>query len=235
MREAADRAQGEAALHRPLPRADRAASGRRPGGALPQSRRRGGRGRGPGARRGHVPEHGARRPDHRALGRHADLQLLRGGRRHGHGRHARDPRRRSPQQHAAADEHAAGARRHAAGVCARADDPRPGRRQALQAARRGERAAVRGGGLSAGCAAQLPGAPRLVARRPGSVHARGDDRGLRHPRRQQGRLGLQSREAAVAQPAAHDARQPGGAGAAPARAAAPPRAATATTSRCSRA
>ena len=56
---------------------------------------------------GHVPEQGARRPHHRALRRHADLQLLRGGRRRRHGRHARDPRRRSPQQHAAADEHAA--------------------------------------------------------------------------------------------------------------------------------
>ena len=81
----------------------------------------------------------------------------------------------------------------------------PGRREALQAPRRGERAAVRGGGLPARRAAQLSGAPRLVARRPGGLHARGDDRGLRHPRRQQGRLGVQSREAAVAEPAAHDA------------------------------
>ena len=66
--------------------------------------------RGPGARGGHVPEHRARRSDHRALGRHAHLQLLRGGRRHGHGRHPRDSRRRPSEQHAAADEHAAGAR-----------------------------------------------------------------------------------------------------------------------------
>ena len=75
----------------------------------PDSRR--GRGRRPGARPRRVPEHRARRPDHRALRRQADLQLLRGGRRHGHGHHARDPRRRSPEQHAAADQHAARAGR----------------------------------------------------------------------------------------------------------------------------
>ena len=46
----------------------------------------------------------------------------------------------------------------------------------------------------------------LVARRSGGVHARGDDRRLRHPRCQQGGLCLQSREAPVAEPAAHDAR-----------------------------
>ncbi len=44
-----------------------------------------------------------------ALRRHAHLQFLRRGRRHGHGHHARDPRRRSSEQYAAADEHAAGA------------------------------------------------------------------------------------------------------------------------------
>ena len=55
----------------------------------------------------------------------------------------------------------------AAGVRARADDPGPGRRQALQAPRRGQRARVPGPGLSTRGAAQLPGAARLVARRPG--------------------------------------------------------------------
>ena len=77
-----------------------------------------------------------------------DLQFLRGGGRHGHGHHARDPRRRSSQQHAAADEHAARAGRHAAGVRACADDPRSRRRQAVQAPRRGQRAAVSGRRLS---------------------------------------------------------------------------------------
>ena len=81
-------------------------------------------GRRPGPRPRGVSEQRARRSDHRALRRQPHLQLLRRGRRHGHGRHARDPRRRSSEQHAAADEHAAGARRHAAGLRARADDPR---------------------------------------------------------------------------------------------------------------
>ncbi len=87
-------------------------AGERPttGGALRESGGGRDRGRGRGARPGHVPEQGARRPHHRALRRHAYLQLLRGGGRRRHGRHARDPRRRSSQQHAAADEHAAGAR-----------------------------------------------------------------------------------------------------------------------------
>ncbi len=90
---------------------DRHAPGVRPGRAFQESPRRRGRGRRRDPRRRHVPEHRARRPDHRALRRHADLQLLRRRRRHGHGSHARDPRRRSPEQHAAADEHAARARR----------------------------------------------------------------------------------------------------------------------------
>ena len=99
----------------------------------------------------------------------------------------------------------------------------PGRREALQAPWRGQRAPVPGGGLSARGAAQLPGAPRLVARRPGILHARGDDRGVRHARRQQGRLGVQPGEAAVAQPAAHDASAAEGHRAAPALAPGAPR------------
>ena len=62
------------------------------------------------------------------------------------------------------------------------------------------------GGLPARCAAQLPGAARLVAWRSGGIQSRGDDRRLRHQGCQQGGLGVQSRQAAVAQPAAHDAR-----------------------------
>ena len=49
-------------------------------------------------------------------GRHADLQLLRRRRRLRHEHHARDPRRRPRQQHAAPDQHPARARRDAAGV-----------------------------------------------------------------------------------------------------------------------
>ena len=100
----ADGAQGKAALRRPLPPPHGAGRRRQPGGALPQS------GRGPGGRRrrrarpDHVRQRRARRPDHRALRRHAHLQLLRGGRRLRHAGHARDPRRRPHQQHAAADQ-----------------------------------------------------------------------------------------------------------------------------------
>ncbi len=50
-----------------------------------------------------VPERGARRFHHRALGRLADLQLLRRRRRPRDGDHPRDSRRRSPRQHAEAD------------------------------------------------------------------------------------------------------------------------------------
>ena len=143
MRAAQTGAQGEAALRRPLPRSARSrvpgvdpvVRFRNPDDGLGRRRRR-------RARPDHVRQRRARRPDHRALGRHADLQLLRRRRRLRHAHHARDPRRRSHQQHAAPDQHAARARRRAAGVRARADDPRTGRRQAVEAPRRGERAAV---------------------------------------------------------------------------------------------
>ena len=51
------------------------------------------------------PERGARRSGAPARRRRADLQLRRGGGRPGHGHHARDPRRRPRQQHAAPDQH----------------------------------------------------------------------------------------------------------------------------------
>ena len=51
-----------------------------------------------------------------------------------------------------------------------------GRRQALEAPRRGQRAAVPRRRLPAGGAAQLSRPPRLVVRRPGDLLARGDDR-----------------------------------------------------------
>ena len=59
----------------------------------------------------------------------------------------------------------------AAGVRARADDPGAGRHQALQAPWRGQRARIPGPGLSTRGAAQLSRAPRLVAWRPGILHA----------------------------------------------------------------
>ena len=84
----------------------------------------------------------------------------------------------------------------------------PGRHEALEAPRRGVGAAVPGGGLPARSAAELPRAPRLVARRPGDLHARGDDGALRHRRRQQVGVGDQSRQARLDQPAAHHAAPP---------------------------
>ena len=56
----------------------------------------------------HVPQRGARRSRAPARRRRADLQLRRGRRRHRHGDHARDPRRRPRQQHAAPDQHLSG-------------------------------------------------------------------------------------------------------------------------------
>ena len=50
-------------------------------------------------------QRGARRSGDRAAGRHADLQFLRRRRRPRHADHARRPRRRPRQQHAAADQH----------------------------------------------------------------------------------------------------------------------------------
>jgi glutamyl-tRNA synthetase len=58
-------------------------------------------------------------------------------------------------------------------------------------------------GLPARGAAELPGAARLVPRRPGDLLHRGDDPAVRHRRREQVRLELQPREAAVAEPALH--------------------------------
>ena len=68
---------------------------------------------------------------------------------------------------------------------------------------------VPGPGLSTRGAAELSGAPRLVAWRPGVLHARRDDRGLRRARHQQVGLGAQSGKDAVAEPAAPGARAAG--------------------------
>ena len=86
---------------------------------------------------------------HCARRRHADLQLLRGGGRLGHGHHpsfAATTTSTTP----APDQHPAGARRRGAAVCAPVDDPRRRRHQAVEAPRRGERDAVRRGRLPAG-------------------------------------------------------------------------------------
>ena len=166
----AARAWREAALRRALAPGsgqDPAAAARRraAGGAFPQSgRRRGGLGR---PRQG--PHRDRQRRDgrlhHRARRRHADLQLLRGGGRLGHGHHPRHPRRRPREQHPAPDQRAAGARRRGAAVRPPVDDPRRRRHQALQAPRRGERDAVRRGWLPARGGHQLPRAPGLEPRR----------------------------------------------------------------------
>ena len=82
----------------------------------------------------------ARRSHHCALRRHAHLQFLRRGGRHGHADHSCHPRRRSSEQHAAANEHAARAGTNTAGVCAPAHDSGSRWSQTLEAARGGERA-----------------------------------------------------------------------------------------------
>ena len=58
-------------------------------------------------------------------------------------------------------------------------DPRPRRREALQAPRRARRRRLSRHGLPAGGAAQLSGAARLELRRQGVLHRRGADRRLR--------------------------------------------------------
>src|SRR5205823_5345311 len=83
---------------------------------------------------GRVPERRARRLHHRALGRHAGLQLLCGGRRPRHADHARDPRRRPPRQHAAPGAPLPRLRRRAARVRPRAPDPGARQVSALEGA-----------------------------------------------------------------------------------------------------
>ena len=100
-------------------------------------------------------------------------------------------------------------------------DPRAGRLQAVQAPRRARRRRLSRHGLPAGGDAQLSGAARLGAWRPGDLHHRGDDRGLRsagdrplagalrfrqarkpqrplHPRQRRRRPGRRARAAAAA-------------------------------------
>ena len=123
---APDGRQAKAALRRHLAaraRQDPAARARRraAGAAFQEpAGRRGGVGRqGQGPHRDQ--QRRTRRPGDRAARRHADLQLLRGGRRHGHGHHPCDSRRRPRQQHAAPDQHLQRPGQRAAGVCPLAD------------------------------------------------------------------------------------------------------------------
>src|SRR5690606_17620406 len=110
----------------------------------------------------------------------------------------------SRQQHAAADQHLSRARRDATGLCASADDPWAGRREALEAARRGQRARISADGRSAAGDAELHRAARVVVWRSGDLYARRADSAFRSgPRESLGRE-LRSDEAAVGEPAASD-------------------------------
>ena len=135
------------------------------------------RGSGAGPRR--LAEREPRRPRAAALRRQSDLHARRRGRRSRHGRHAHHPRRRSPDQRRAAETDLRCARLDRAGDGAHSADPRAGRREALQAPRRARRRGLSRDGLSARGDAQLSGAARLGAWRPGDLLDRRDDQGVR--------------------------------------------------------
>ena len=103
----------------------------------------------------------ARRHDPAARRRHADLHAGGRGRRPRHGRHARDPRRRSSEQRLPPAPDHQGDGLAGAGLCPHPADPRPRRRQAQQAPRRAGRRRLSRHGLPAGGAAQLPAAAGL--------------------------------------------------------------------------
>ena len=105
-----------------------------------------------------------RRSRHRPVRRAARLQLRRRRRRRADGDHARDSRRGSHLEHAAAGADLRGAGRRAAGVRASVARARARSRAAVEAARRDERGRVPRARLSARGARQLPRAARLVAR-----------------------------------------------------------------------
>ena len=89
------------------------------------------------------------------------------------------PRRRSFDQRRAAETNLRRARLAGAGDGAHPADPRSRRFETVQAPRRARRRCLPGHGLSAGGAAQLPGAARLEPWRPGDLFHRGNDRGFR--------------------------------------------------------
>src|SRR5215212_7570838 len=96
---------------------------------------------------------------------HPDLQLRRRLRRRGDGDKPRHPGRRPPLQHAAPDTHPPGPGEQAPGIRPRSAGPRRGPEEAVETPRRGERRGLRGEGVSAGGALQLPGPPRRGLRR----------------------------------------------------------------------
>ena len=100
-----------------------------------------------------------------ALGRRPRLQLRRRRRRCADGDHARDSRRGSHLEHAAAAAALRGVRLDAAALRARVDGAGPRSRDAVEAARRDVGRRVSRARLPAGGAGELPGADRLVARR----------------------------------------------------------------------
>jgi glutamyl-tRNA synthetase len=129
---------------------------------------------------------------------HADLQLLRGGRRHRHGHHPRDPGRRPREQHAAPDQHLPRPGQGAAGLRPPADRAQRAGREDEQAQRRQTRDAVPRRGLPARRHGELPGAPGLEPRRrrdlqpravPGVVRPRPPGPQRRAVRRGQAALG----------------------------------------------
>ena len=171
---------------------------------------------------GRVRQHGDRRLRHRPPRRPADLPPVGGLRRRGHGDHARDPRRRPRVEHAEARAavHRDGCA--GAGLRARADDPRARQEAPEQAPRRHVGARVQGAGLPARGDAQLPRAPRLVARRrQRAALDRRPDRALRARRHRLGQRGVQHREAGLGEQPAHHAH--GHARAGPPRRAVPAR------------
>ena len=96
----------------------------------------------PRAGRGHGRQRRARRPDPAARRRHADLQFVGRGRRPRHGHHPCDPRRRPSEQRLPPDADLPRARLDGARIRPYPADPRAGRRQAVEAARRARRRAV---------------------------------------------------------------------------------------------
>ena len=113
-----------------------------------------------------VAECRARRSDHPARRRHADLQFVGRGRRPRHGDHPCDPRRRPSEQCLSPDADLSRARLAGPRIRPCAADPRPGRREAVEAARRARRRAYRELGY-------LPEALRNYLLRLGWSH--GDD------------------------------------------------------------
>ncbi len=93
----------------------------------------------------------------------------------------------------------------AARIRARADRARRRRPEALQAARRGGRHAIRGAGLPAGGDGQFSRPVGLGARRRRGVHARRVGRVVRARRDQRGSVAVQRRQAQVVEPGAHEA------------------------------